>query len=50
MWLFLDIVENDDELKKELNKNDLRFIQELIKGVDTTATEVQNHVNCHFNA
>ncbi|XP_067260337.1 deoxynucleoside triphosphate triphosphohydrolase SAMHD1-like [Chanodichthys erythropterus] len=48
VWLFLDIVEKNEELKKELikdhklNQEDFIFIQELIKGVDTAAPEVQN--------
>uniref|UniRef100_A0A672SGI8 Uncharacterized protein n=1 Tax=Sinocyclocheilus grahami TaxID=75366 RepID=A0A672SGI8_SINGR len=39
VWLFLDIVENNSELKNELKEKDLTFIQELIKGVDTSAKE-----------
>uniref|UniRef100_A0A9J7Y9E0 HD domain-containing protein n=1 Tax=Cyprinus carpio carpio TaxID=630221 RepID=A0A9J7Y9E0_CYPCA len=38
-WLFLDIVENNDKLKDELKEEDLTFIQELIKGVHTSAEE-----------
>uniref|UniRef100_A0A9J7X6H9 Beta/gamma crystallin 'Greek key' domain-containing protein n=1 Tax=Cyprinus carpio carpio TaxID=630221 RepID=A0A9J7X6H9_CYPCA len=34
-WMFLDIVEKNDELKQKLNEKDLRFIKELIEGVDT---------------
>ncbi|XP_073697759.1 deoxynucleoside triphosphate triphosphohydrolase SAMHD1-like [Garra rufa] len=34
-WMFLDIVEKNDELKQKLNENDLLFIKELIEGVDT---------------
>ncbi|XP_042625735.1 deoxynucleoside triphosphate triphosphohydrolase SAMHD1-like [Cyprinus carpio] len=35
----MDIVENNDKLKDELKEEDLTFIQELIKGVHTSAEE-----------
>uniref|UniRef100_A0A8C1LS65 Beta/gamma crystallin 'Greek key' domain-containing protein n=1 Tax=Cyprinus carpio TaxID=7962 RepID=A0A8C1LS65_CYPCA len=38
-WMFLDIVEKNDELKQKLNEKDLRFIKELIEGVDTADPE-----------
>ncbi|KAF4119220.1 hypothetical protein G5714_001271 [Onychostoma macrolepis] len=38
-WMFLDIVEKNDELKQKLNEKDLLFINELIVGVDTADPE-----------
>ncbi|KAL1281475.1 hypothetical protein QQF64_000278 [Cirrhinus molitorella] len=34
-WMFLDIVEKNDELKQKLDEKDLLFIKELMEGVDT---------------